>query len=175
MHHIAAGARDNTHASDIRRICKDDIPWMSNLDFVYRAIATAERERWPMLGLSTTRRSLNLLALRYNDETIACLACFICGQLRTTCAGYPTENLQSSSIAPTPGHVEIEFQTEARFQEVERLFPGTLLNNCGFDLWSKRYVDRNLKSSTAFPWRGHNVISEPLSTCKGNRERHISR
>ena len=36
-------------------------------------------------------------------------------------------------------------------------------------------MDRNLKSSTAFPWRGHNVISGPLSTCEGNRERHISR
>eukprot|EP00959_Pyramimonas_sp_CCMP1952_P336660 7049404-Pyramimonas_sp.AAC.1 len=60
---------DRTHASMIREICNNDIPWMTNLGYVYGALAVAERERWPMLGLSTTRRALNLLALRYNDET----------------------------------------------------------------------------------------------------------
>eukprot|EP00959_Pyramimonas_sp_CCMP1952_P039768 831858-Pyramimonas_sp.AAC.1 len=66
---------------------------MTNLDYVYGAMAVAERGRWPMLGLSTTRRSLNLLALRRNDETTRCLACLICGQLRTTCAGCPPVDL----------------------------------------------------------------------------------
>ena len=111
-----------------------------------------------MLGLSTTRRSLNLLALRYNDQTTECMVCFICGQIRTTCAGYPPVDLGSSSSSPAPANVEIRYWKEAAFQDVEKEFPGTLLNNCGFDLWQKRYVDRNLESSKAYPWRGQKVF-----------------
>ena len=81
-HHISGGARDRTRAAKIDEICQIDMTWMTNRDYVSRAIAIAERERWPLLGLSTTRRSLNLLALRYNNKTTQCLACFICGQLR---------------------------------------------------------------------------------------------
>eukprot|EP00959_Pyramimonas_sp_CCMP1952_P030544 640239-Pyramimonas_sp.AAC.1 len=117
-------------------------------------MAVAERERWPMLGLSTTRRALNLLALRYNDETTRCLACFICGQLRATCAGYPPVDLESSSIPFACGNVEVRYWKETAFQDVERKFPGTLLNNCGFDLWQKRHVDRGVETSKAYPWRG---------------------
>ena len=175
LHHIAGGARDDTHARELAQICKDDISWMTNLDYVYRAMAIAERERWPMLGLSTTRRSLNQLVQRYNDETTECLACFICGQLRTTCAGYPPVVLESSSSSPSPANVEIRYWKEAVFQEVEKQFPGTLLNNCGFDLWQKRYVDRNVETSKAYPWKGQKLLSEPLSTCIENRERHVSR
>ena len=138
-------------------------------------MAVAERERWPLLGLSTTRRSLNLLAQRYSDETTECLACFICGQLHTTCSGYPTVDLQSSSSVPAPANVEIRYWKESDFQEVERQFPGTLLNNCGFDLWQKRYVDRDEETSTAYPWKGQKILHEPLSACVENRQRHVSR
>ena len=165
IHHIAGGARDRTHASEVSNICKKDIAWMTNLDYVYEAIAIAERERWPMLGLSTTRRSLNLLALRYNDASIACLACFICAQLRTTCEGYASVDLQSSSSWHASPHVDITYLKEAAFQEVERDFPGTLLNNCGSDLWKKRYVDRDMRSSPGYPWKGNQLIDTPFSTC----------
>ena len=148
---------------------------MTNRDYVSRAIAIAEQERWPLLGLSTTRRSLNLLALRYNDETIKCLACFVCGQLRTTCVGYPPVNLTSSSSTPAPVRPEIEDWSEAALQEVERKYPGTLLNNCGFDLWKARYVDRFPKGREGYPWNGNEIVQEPLNTCKSNRERHVSR
>ena len=47
------------------------------LDYIGGAMACAERERWPQLGLSTTRRALTHLALRYNDAKIQCLPCFI--------------------------------------------------------------------------------------------------
>ena len=100
LHHIAGGVKDETHAAEIAQICGQDITWMTNLDYIYKAMAIAERERWPLLGLSTTRRALNLLAHRYNDDTIQCLACFICGQLRTTCSGYSPVLLQSDCSTP---------------------------------------------------------------------------
>ena len=78
LHHIAGGISDTTHAADIQRICCNDMPWFTPLDYVGGAVALAERERWPRLGLSTTRRALNQLALRYNDEKIQCLTCFVC-------------------------------------------------------------------------------------------------
>ena len=70
-------------------------------------------------------------------------------------------------------NVEIRYWKEEDFQKVEKYCPGTLLNNCGFDLWQKRYVDRDLKSSNTYPWKGRKLISEPLS-CFEKRERHIS-
>ena len=84
---------DATHHEEISEICGGDYAWMTRLDYMYVAVAVAERERWPRLGLSTTRRSLSLLCSRYNDEKIQRLACFICGQLRTTCEGYPAVDL----------------------------------------------------------------------------------
>ena len=60
-------------------------------------------------------------------------------------------DLQSSSSVPAPANVEIRYWKEADFQDVERKFPRTLLNNCGFDLWQKRYVDRDLETSKAYP------------------------
>ena len=86
LHHVAGGVRDRARADLIARVSKTDVPWMINLDCVQGAIAVAERERWPRVGLSTTRRALNFLALRYNDDAIQCSARFICPQLRTTCA-----------------------------------------------------------------------------------------
>ena len=67
---------DRTHREQLGDICMDDIDWMDNLTYISGAIAVAERERWPLLGLSVTRRSLNLLATRYNDETTQCLTSF---------------------------------------------------------------------------------------------------
>ena len=58
---------------------------------------------------------------------------------------------------------------------MEYRHPGTLLNNCGFDLWQKRYVNRNLHGDATNPWQGQKLLSTPLSTCEENRERHVSR
>ena len=90
LHHICGGVKDKakTHVAVLAEICPPDIPWMDTFTYVHEAMAIAERERWPLRGLSTTRRSLDLLAVRYNDKTIKCLCCFICAQLRTTCSGY---------------------------------------------------------------------------------------
>ena len=34
LHHIAGGVRDRTHAYLIRDVCRTDITWMTNLDYV---------------------------------------------------------------------------------------------------------------------------------------------
>ena len=44
------------------------VKWMTRLDYVYGAVASAEKERCPRLGLSTTRRALHVLCGRYYDE-----------------------------------------------------------------------------------------------------------
>ena len=111
---------DRTHAKQLADICMDDIDWMDNLTYVYEAIAVAERERWPLLGLSVTRRSLNLLATRYNDEKTQCLTCFICAQQRTTCSGYPVVDLTNDQAnLSLPFHTEIGYHTQADFCKVE--------------------------------------------------------
>ena len=123
LHHISGGVKDSTHSIEITKICKDDMPWMTATDYVYGAIGVAERERWPLVGLSTTRRCLNLLALRYNDTTTECLACFICGQLRATCGGYPQVDLQSKESCDTPSNEPIGYWKEAALQDLEKRFP----------------------------------------------------
>ena len=141
-HHIAGGVRDRAHADLIAQVCKADVHWMTNRDYVQEAIAVAERERWPRVGLSTTRRALNILALRYNDDTIQCLACFICAQLRTTCEGYPVVDLDADTGGDGFAHKEIRYYTAAELCKMEKKFPGTLLNNCSYDLWRRRYRER---------------------------------
>ena len=72
LHHVAGGVSDTTHLEMLKQACGDALPWMTRLDYVYGAVAVAERERWPRLGLSTTRRALNALCIRYNDTKIQC-------------------------------------------------------------------------------------------------------
>ncbi len=139
LHHITGGESDDTHRQAIIDICKTDVPWMSRSDYVHVAIAVAEREHWPRLGLSTTRRSLNLVARALTNEKVQCLACFVCGQLRNTIAGLtPFDERIPLGGARKPRHAEISYWDRRKFQQLESTSPGTLLNNCSFDLWRKR-------------------------------------
>ena len=175
IHHVAGGVADETHRQEIENICTPPISWMSNLDYVHGAIAIAERERWPRLGLATTRRALSLLCERYNDETTKCVACFICGQLRTTCEGYPQVDLQTSPKKIAAKQTEISYKSPDAFREVEKKHPGTLLNNCSYHLWKLRYRDRDRSTVSTYPWSLTEPLSKPLSQCDGDRCRHISR
>ena len=38
LHHVAGGVRDDTHRSQIERICGKDLPFMTNLDYIYGAV-----------------------------------------------------------------------------------------------------------------------------------------
>ena len=125
LHHIAGGIGDRTHEHEISLICKNDISWMSRLDYVYGAIAIAERERWPALGLSTTRRSLNLLAHRYNDRSIRCVSCFICGQLRTTCPGYTAVDI---ILPPSKARFQLRFQLRLGYCAVHKFHKDSVGN-----------------------------------------------
>ena len=153
----------------------DDLPWMNRLDYVYGAVAVAERERWARIGLSTTRRALNVLCRRYNDERIQCLACFVCAQLRTTCCGYAAIDLDRPVKAKKRYNAEIELRGSAAFERMEMLCPGTLLNNCSYNLWRQRYVVRQGARGRvnplekAQPWLGKST-----SASGEEQERHIS-
>ena len=114
---------------------------MSRLDYVYGAVSIAERENWPLIGLSTTRRALNVLCKRYNDIDIQCLACFVCGQLRTTCAGYSSIHLDNPVNSEQDCfNTEIYWKSVQDLQKLEQTCPSTLLNNCSYQLWRKRYA-----------------------------------
>ena len=54
--------------------------------------------------------------------------------------------------------------------------PRTLLNDCGYELWRRRYVDRSIQSSSRYPWSHTSIIDDrPLSSCTESRSRHASR
>ena len=160
LHHVAGGVSDPIHKDALQLICQEDLPWMTFLDYVYGAVAIAERERWPLLGLSVTRRSLNLLCQRFNDATTQCLACFVCGQLRTTCTGYPEVDLNTPVDHAGHGIAEIRARDIDWFAAVEKKCPGTLLNNCSYELWRRRYVLNNSpKNATRYPWGATHLLS----------------
>ena len=143
---------DRTHQEAISSICSNDIADMDNFNYINGALAVAEQERWPRIGLSITRRALNLLA---HDEKIQCLVCFVCARTRTTCAGYPTVNLKSTTGAANSYHTEINHYKEANLCDLEREHPGTLMNNSSYELWRRRYSNRSIQSSSRYPW-SHN-------------------
>ena len=174
LHHIAGGVSDATHKAEIEKICGHDMPWLTALDYVQAAVAIAERENWPRLGLSTTRRALNQVALRYNDEKIQCLTCFVCCQLRTTCEGYPVVNLNSAAGTALTKNSEIQYRSQAAFCEMESKHPGTLLNNCSYDLWRRRYRKPGPQGKSESPWSLTEPLEKPLRECVDNRDRHIS-
>ena len=175
LHHVAGGVSDSTHREALERICRDDYTFLTPLDYVSRAVGEAERERWPLLGLSTTRRSLNLLCLRYNDDRIKCVSCFICGQLRTTCEGYPYVDLKAPAEKIGYSRKEIAYSSLEDLVAIELSHPGTLLNNCSYELWQRRYRQRSLQKSKHDPWELTEPLEQPMSSCTKTADRHISR
>ena len=114
------------------------MPWMTRLDYVYGAISVKERAQWPRLGLSVTRRTLRRVAARYTDANVKCLTCFCCAQKRTTLCGMAYVDFASNQETVRVRR-EIEYWTLRDLAKVEYDCPGTLLNNCGYALWAKRY------------------------------------
>ena len=110
MHHIGGGIRDRTHHAELLAICGEKSRH-SFLDLVLEASAQAERRRWPQLGLSVTRRSLHALCKRFNNAETKCLCCFVCAQLRTTCAGYEKIDLDEEADLPESTLREIKYMS----------------------------------------------------------------
>ena len=96
LHHVCGGVSDTTHKQMVlnREILNQDMAWMTPYDYVHGAATIAEQEGWPCVGLTTRRRMLAHLAQRYNNKNIQALVCFSCGQIHTTCSGYPRIDLQ---------------------------------------------------------------------------------
>ena len=173
LHHVAGGVKDPRHRACIESICGTNLTWMTRLDYVNGAVAKAERERWPLLGLSTTRRALNTLCKRYNDKTVLCGACLICGQIRTTCEGYPPIALESNDVTQDRVSKEFAWHSLEWLRHLEKNCPGTLLNNCSYELWRRRYFS---DPSNATCWTYTGPVQGKWSCCPTfDRERHISK
>ena len=105
------------HLPELREICGEKLR-CTYLDVVFEACAIAERERWPQLGLSVTRRSLHMVCNRFNDDNIKCLCCFICAQLRTTCSGFHKTDLSEKETDACSNHQEIRYVSVADLEEI---------------------------------------------------------
>lgn len=133
---------DSPHLKLIQTLCGEHIGSAQHkapLDFVYKAMAVKERNNIPLVGPATTRRALLTLKRVYNDEDIAAVVCFTCGQIKTTLKG--PEHVVFGQHGPSSQvkqRCEVEFVSRAWFNSVEHSSPGTLLNNCSFELWKKR-------------------------------------
>ena len=132
----------NAHAKDVADAVERPLPWMTTLDYVYGAAGVLERAQVPSVGLSITRRVLATLVKTFNDETVRCHVCFICGEQRLCWQG-------PDNINPSDGqfrhHAEIEFKGRQWLADAEYKHPGTLLNNCSYEVWRRRYVDGSYK------------------------------
>ena len=69
---------------------------------------------------------------------------------------------------------EIRYVPVSSLSEMETRAPGTLLNNCGYDLWRRRYHSSTPRGSTHYPWKLTEPLEGPIPECTGQRDRHIS-
>ena len=127
------------HLKLIETICEDCLDVASPFDLVCHAIGMKERATIPAIGLATTRRALRTLVTRYNDSCIKALVCFVCGQIHTTLGG--PEFSCKGGVTDGESSCEIQHQSANWFNQIENLYPGTLLNNCSFELWKRRYAE----------------------------------
>ena len=117
--HIASRQASDPHYAVIHKCCGKHLARISAIDFVHRAVTLIEQQQIPLVGASTTRRSLNALTSNYKDEKIKALACFACGQIKVALGG-----AHSGSISMKP---------RFELQRIERERPGTLLKKCSYD------------------------------------------
>ena len=117
------------HATTLHAICAPMTLGRTELSYVSEAIAVAERENCPRIGLAVTRRVLRGLCKRYNDATIYAATCFICAQVRTSIEGYEAINLQNAfgtkDLRLLPRR-ELVWLSADDFRAIERHSLGTL-------------------------------------------------
>ena len=58
---------------------------------------------------------------------------------------------------------------------IERSHPGTLLSNCSYESWRRRYKQSCVHSTTRDPWALTGPLEQPVSDCSEDLARHISR
>ena len=127
--HLVSGC----HAAAVEITCGEFLGRVRALDFVHNAISVRERKQIPRIGMATTRRALRALATTYNDESIQALACFICGCIYTTFEG-PKPPPDEDGVQRVSGHCDITMASSSWLRGLERHHPGSLLNNCSYEL-----------------------------------------
>ena len=120
----------NYHYALVSKLCSRFFAIAPPLDFVHNAISIIERGQIPCIGMATTRRALRRLTQVYNDKEVKALVCFLCGEIHTTIHG----------PEPLKEELSIEYINRDWFRSVEARHPGSLLNNCSYELWEKRYM-----------------------------------
>ena len=132
LHHVCAGVSDPTHEDLYVPLSSTKNEHLDRFTVFSEAMAIVERAKWPLLGLSVTRRALNQLCLRFSDDNIKCLVCFMCAEQRTTCSGYAevdlTAPLKKDRNSTSSGKSEIRFVTREWFLDLESKCPGAVLN-----------------------------------------------
>ena len=89
--------------------------------------------------MAATRRALRALTMVFNDEKVKALVCFVCGQIHTTVGSSVPEDCKDESSSGS--HGAIRYFGLAFLRWLESTCPGTLLNNCSYELWQKRYQE----------------------------------
>ena len=149
LRHI--GSCKGPHHEVIKETCDECFDFATALDFVYLAMSLQERDRIPAIGMATTRRALRTLTTRYNDQSIKALVCFVCGCIHTTLQGYESWRFQPENASREDEQIgarrDIELCDSAFFTNAEQARPGTLLNNCSYELWCGRYKHGRYQSS----------------------------
>ena len=117
-------------ARAICAICEPMTLGRTALCYIPEAIALAERDNFPKVGLAVTRRVLRGLCKRYCDSKIYAAACFVCAQIRTSIQGYEGIDLKSklgaynSRLQPCS---ELEWLSADDLRAIEQQSPGTFM------------------------------------------------
>ena len=136
LRHLASPTDTNGHYALVRDICGRHFSIARPLDFVYSAMSIIERRQIPSIGMATTRRALRQLTKVYNDDTIKALVCFVCGEIHTTMRG--PEPFEEDSLGSAES--SIQYINREWLRVIEERYPGSLLNNCSYELWEQRYM-----------------------------------
>ena len=105
----------------------------------------------PDIGVATDRRTFRHVQEHAGDDRIHSLVCFVCAQIRTTCSGYPRIDLSKPPDAEGAQNREIDAWGPGALRRLEENAPGTLLNNCSYDLWRARYVHQKNSNTRVNP------------------------
>ena len=136
LRHLASQKEATGQYALVKQLCGHHFSKRSPLDFVYNTISIVERRQVPCIGMATTRRALRVLAKVYNDETTKALVCFVCGEIHSTMRGPEPFEEESTGNA----ECSIEYISREWLRGIEAKHPGSLLNNCSYELWEKRYM-----------------------------------
>ena len=149
LHHLSS--QESPHYEIVQHACEDCFPgnatWRRRLACIEEAVRLTEIGGFPLTGKCINRRTMrNLTRNRYNDKEIKALVCFVCGEIHCTAAGpeHLVEQRGEFVMDPDTGKPKTERRSHIEYRSAkwfQQLNPASLLNNCSFELWDKRYVN----------------------------------